>query len=123
MPRRNKNKPVVSNLVTDYIDYMIRENLDGVYFMSGKPVMFRRKFEEFPTPQFSEKLEAQDILDALEAMDVAMANIMVQTFTHRSDFFPDMRLNVNISMGSFSLRGKPTYVHICFPPNEKVVVE
>lgn len=124
MPPRSSAKPVVSNLITDYLDYMIQENLDGVYFIAGRPVMFRREYTETATPQFPEILDDQDILDCLEALDFKVdENLLLKGFTYRSDFFPDMRLVIDINPHSVSKLKNPTYVHIRFSRFKKAVIE
>jgi hypothetical protein len=124
MAPRSSTQPVISNMMTDYLDFMIRENLDGVYFIAGQPVMFRREYNEFNTPQFPENLEDQDILDCLEALGFETdRNFLLKGFTYRSDFFPDMRLTIDINPQSTSKTNNPTYVHVRFSRFKKAVIE
>lgn len=124
MSPRSSTQPVVNNMITDHLDYLIQENLDGVYFIAGRPVMFRRQYGEINTPQFPDDLEEQDILDCLEALDFKVdENLLLKEFTYRSDFFPDMRLTIDINPHSVSRIKNPTYVHIRFPRFKKVVIE
>lgn len=124
MPSLKTKEPVVSNMITDHLDYMIRENLDGVYFIAGKPVMFRQEYKEVNTPQFPENLEDQDIMDCLEALGLETAKVLIiKGFTYRSDFFPDMRLIIDILPGSLSKIGESTYVHVRFSRFKKAVIE
>ena len=124
MPPRSSTKAVVNNMITDHLDYMIQENLDGVYFIAGQPVLFRRQYKGQKTLQFPENLEEQDILDCLEALDFKIdENLLLKEFTYRSDFFPDMRLTIDINPNSVSKTKNPTYVHIRFSRFKKAVIE
>jgi hypothetical protein len=116
MRTEKTNLPVVSNMITDYLDYMIRANLDGVSFIAGKPVMFwGSDHREAYTPQFKDTLEEQDILDSLEALGFETDRLTAKDFLYRSDFFPDIRLVIDIVPRGVDFWTGRTNVKIRFP--------
>lgn len=120
MRTKKTEKPVVSNLITDHLDYMIKENLWGVQFVAGRPVMFwGKEYKKTDTPQFTEVLDEQDIFDSLEALGFETDQLTAKAFTYRSDFFPDMRFVIDIVPRSTHWLNRETNVQIRFPRNKR----
>lgn len=118
MSSSKKDKLLVNNMITDHLDYMIKADLDGVYFIADKPVMFwGGDYREAYTPQFPELLEEQDILDCLEALGFETQKVVfMKEFTYRSEFFPSRVLSIDITPARFTSRNGKLTVQVRYPP-------
>lgn len=118
MPSSKNDQLLVNNMITDHLDYMIKSDLDGVYFIADKPVMFwGGDYREAYTPQFPDALEEQDILDCLEALNFETQKmVFFKEFTYRSEFFPSRLLAIDITPAGFAARSGKLTVQVRYPP-------
>lgn len=90
--------PIVQNLVTDCLDYIIQNDLDNVYLSDGTPPIFGKDQGRIDAPEFAEQIEEQDLTDCLEALflDRPKTELGI-SFYHQSEVCDWIAFSVDIA--------------------------
>ena len=90
--------PLVQNLVTDCLDYIMQKDLDNVYLSEGTLPIFGKDQRRIDAPEFAEQIEEQDLTDCLEALflDRPKTELGI-SFYHQSEVCDWIAFSVDIA--------------------------